>query len=309
MELWVEALSYLQNCKTADLHSPHHPLTTPLDARKLRGPPASLPEAVKSADWRRDMKCYLQIVRGLHFASGSKWAEVKKCVGELESLVKTPLEGVYGLYTMYLSGVFHQGTGDLETASIIYGRPSFGLETPGSRPQAELEVCLLATFNRIWILQHPEHEDEHLTLDLLEQVRPYCSDHPNPQVRMLWNLVMAAIRTEPPTPISDLKNHISTALNISKYLQENAVTAQALTIMRNRLFQDIVGEQAVKCSMAASQSARKNGNPLWKSVADGMLSQSLEVQGQMDEAHSAYQAAVGFANAAVMTREEGSSGG
>jgi hypothetical protein len=265
--------------------------------------PNSLPDAMKSSSWRKEVKCYLQILRGLQLATTNKWAEVKKCVEELESLVKSPLVGIIGLYSMYLSGVYHQGTGDFQTASIIFGNPSFSLEPPNpkseTRNQAEIEACLLATFNRIWIMQHPDHQNNQLTLDLLEQLRPFCSDHPNREIHTAYNLVLAATHMNPPIPMTAVKTHISTALNGAKSLSDVQTASIALNLMRAKLFQNIVGEQALQCARAASQQAKRSGNMLWMSVADGMLAQSLDVQGQTGEAQNVYQSAVHYANSAI----------
>ena len=46
----------------------------------------------------------------------------------------------------------------------------------------------------------------------------------------------------------------------------------------------MVGEQALKSALAAARQAQRSGNLLWKSVADGMLAQSYEVQGQREVA-------------------------
>jgi hypothetical protein len=54
--------------------------------------------------------------------------------------------------------------------------------------------------------------------------------------------------------------------------------------MRSRLFENVIGEQALKSAMAAAKQAQRSGNVLWQSVADGMLAQSYEVQGHHQQA-------------------------
>ena len=76
----------------------------------------------------------------------------------------------------------------------------------------------------------------------------------------------------------------------------------ALSLMRAKLFQNIVGDQALQCARAASQQARRSGNLIWMSVADNMLAQSLEVQGQAAEAQNVAQAAI---NHAVLASRNG----
>lgn len=305
-ELWSEALTQLQKSKA---HTPFLLETTLisfLDASRIRGLPNSLQDAMKCASWRRDAKCYLEILRGLHFATSNQWSEVKNCVEQLEAIVKPPLKGIIGMYSLYLSGVYHQGTQDFETAEQIYSDPSLSLEEydngQGHKKQAELEVSLLAAFNRIWIMQHPEFRNNTVTLELLEHLRLLCPDHPNKEIRTIYHLVSAATQTMPPVPMTAVKTHISTALNGAKALGDIQTSSIALSLMRAKLFQNIVGDQALQCARAASQQARRSGNLIWMSVADNMLAQSLEVQGQAAEAQNVAQAAI---NHAVLASRNG----
>ncbi|KAI1410914.1 cohesin loading factor-domain-containing protein [Hypoxylon sp. FL1857] len=292
-KLWEEALAQLQKAGI-----------------KLRGLPNSLADAIARSDWHKEWMCYLYILQGLHFATHTRWAEVKNCVVQLENLVKPPLEGVVVLYSTYLAGVYHQGTGDLKTASSIFRNRMFSLNGArgggnGNRKSTELEVSLLATFNRLWIMQHPEYRDDRLTLELLEQLRPLCADHPNMEIRTAYNLVLAAVQTNPPIPMTAVKMHISTALNNAQSLGNVQTLSIALNLMRAKLFQSIVGDQALKSARAASNQAKRSGNTLWMSVADGMLAQSFDVQGQSLDAQKAWEDATQYARQAFdMMRSE-----
>jgi hypothetical protein len=209
---------------------------------------------------------------------------------------------------MYLAGAYHQGTGNLDAALRVYSHPkfNFGVDEPrgGHRKPAELEVALLAAFNLIWIMQHPHHRDDQRTQELLEQIRPLCIDHSNMEIRTAYNLVMAAIETNPPVPMTAVKTHISTALTNAKNLADVHAMSIALNLMRAKLFENIVGDQALKSAKAASTQARKSGNTLWMSVAHGMLSQSYEVQGAILEAQKMWQDATDYANQALKTTSE-----
>ncbi|KAI2473705.1 cohesin loading factor-domain-containing protein [Annulohypoxylon bovei var. microspora] len=285
-KLWEEALTQLQKAGI-----------------RLQGLPNSLADAITRSDWQKEWMCYLYILQGLHLATHTRWTEVKHCVAHLETMVKPPLEGIVMLYSTYLAGVYHQGTGDLKTASMIYRNRIFNLDDGndrnGSRKTAEVEVSLLAAFNRIWIMQHPDYRDDRLTLDLLEQLRPLCADHPNQEIRTAYNLVLAAVQTNPPIPMTAVKMHISTALNNAQSLGNVQTLSIALNVMRAKLFQDIVGDQALKSAKAASNQAKKSGNTLWMSVADGMLAQSFDVQGQSLDARKAWEDATQSARQAL----------
>lgn len=271
---------------------------------------------MKSANWRRELQCYLQLLRGLHLATHSRWQEVSKCVEELEGVVRQPLEGIIGLFSCYLSGVYHQGTGNLEMAKSIYEGTLLNLENSldgngivqgGPNKHAEFEVRILSAFNRLWIMQHPEHRDDRQTNELIEQLRPLCTDHANLEIRTAWNLVLAATQTNPPLGMTAAKGHLATALNGAKTLGDVQTLSIALNLMRARLFQNIVGDQALKSAKAGASQARRAGNRLWMSVAEGMLAQSYEVQGQAAEAQSSWNAAVAFASDALGPGESSSS--
>ncbi|KAI0205419.1 cohesin loading factor-domain-containing protein [Astrocystis sublimbata] len=285
--LWEEALGQLRINRT-----------------KIRGFAYCLEDAVEHVHWENEAACYLYILRGLHLATSTKWDEVKYCVTQLEAMVTPASGGTIVLYSMYLAGVSHQGTGDLETAINIYSHPNFSLdadEARGHRRPADFEVALLAAFNMLWIMQDPNYRNDQRTQELLEQLRPLCIEHPNMEIRTAYNLVMAAIQTNPPVPMTAVKTHISTALSNAKNLADVHTLSIALNLMRAKLFQSIVGDQALKSAKAASTQARRSGNTLWMSVADGMLSQSYEVQGAMLEAQKVWNDATHFANQAFKT--------
>ncbi|KAI1827939.1 cohesin loading factor-domain-containing protein [Xylaria intraflava] len=288
---WEEALSQLQKNRA-----------------KIRGFAHCLEDAVQYVDWERETTCYLHILRGLHLATSTNWDEVKVCVTRLENLVAPTSSTTVALYSMYLAGVYYQGTGNLEAAINIYSHPRFSLnvdETRGGHHNPlGFEAALLAAFNLIWIMQDPHHRNDQRTQELLEQIRPLCMDHPNMEIRTAYNLVMAAIQTNPPIPMTAVKTHISAALSNAKNLADVHTLSMALNLMRAKLFQSIVGDQALKSAKAASAQARRSGNTLWMSVADGMLSQSYEVQGALPEAQKLWQDATYFANKALKTNEE-----
>ncbi|KAK4122120.1 hypothetical protein N657DRAFT_681933 [Parathielavia appendiculata] len=73
------------------------------------------------------------------------------------------------------------------------------------------------------------------------------------------------------------KRHIQQSLSGAQQTSKTQYLSMALNIMRARLFEYMVGEQAIKSAKAGSAPARKSGNVLWMSVVDGMLAQSFEM--------------------------------
>jgi hypothetical protein len=164
----------------------------------------------------------------------------------------------------------------------------------GSRIATELSI--LAVLNRLWIMQEPSHEDLDETAELVDLLRPICEDNPDLEIRTVYNLVLSSIRTKPPLSVNQVKRHIQQSLSGAQQTSNTQYLSIALNIMRCRLFENVVGEQALKSAKAGSAQARKSGNVLWMSVADGMLAQSFEMQGALAEARATQEAAIRLAN-------------
>ncbi|EFQ27927.1 cohesin loading factor [Colletotrichum graminicola] len=270
-------------------------------------PAASLREAMEQAKWRTEMFCYLQTLTGLYFATHSQWSKVEQCVAQLQQAITPAVNEIFSVFSLYLSGVYHQGTGDLETALILFEDERLSIHAgrggPGGRKPAKLELCILAALNRIWILQDSSYRDELTSTDLLEQLRPMCTDHQDPDIRTAFNLVQATANTLPPPSMHQIKTSITNSLNGSKVTGNTHCLAIALSIMRFRLFDNVVGEQALKSARAASTQAKRSGNLLWMSVADGMLADSFEVQALFADADAARQTATDYASHAFTGKE------
>ncbi|OLN84904.1 MAU2 chromatid cohesion factor-like protein [Colletotrichum chlorophyti] len=270
-------------------------------------PAASLQEAMEQARWRTEIFCYLQVLTGLYFATHSQWSKVEQCVAQLQQAITPAVNEIFSLFSLYLSGVYHQGTGDLETALLLFEDERLSIDgghgASGGRKPAKLEICVLAALNRIWILQDSSYRDEMTSTDLLDRLRPLCSEHQDPDIRTAFNLVQATAQTMPPPSMHQIKTSITNSLNGSKATGNTHCLAIALSIMRFRLFDNVVGEQALKSARAASTQAKRSGNLLWMSVADGMLADSFEVQALFADAEAARQTATDYASHAFTGKE------
>lgn len=160
------------------------------------------------------------------------------------------------------------------------------------------ELCVLAALNRIWIMQSPAHSHDGETAQLLDFLRPLCEDNPDLDIRIAYNLVLASITLDPPLPINQVKQHMKLSLNGAQNTSNTHFLSIALNIMRNKLFENVVGEQALKSARASTAQAKKSGNLLWMSVAEGMLAQSLEQQGLKEEAEKTREDGIRLANEA-----------
>lgn len=240
---------------------------------------------------------YLNVLLGLLASSHCQWDKVKHFMTKLEALINPSTQPTVRLLSIYLKGVHHQGTGDLQGALQVFQDPCFDI--PQSSPSSlgganragQREIALLAGLNRLWIMQHQSVRNDQLTQELIEQLQPYCTNHWNIDLSTAWHNVVAALETDPPQQLNQQKQHIQAAMSGSKVTNNILGAAVTLCIMRSRFFENVIGEQALKSARAASKQAQRSGNMLWQSVADGMLAQSYEVQGQRDESSQEWEKA------------------
>lgn len=270
-------------------------------------PSTSLQESVRQTKWRTEVFCYLQLLTGLYCATQSRWGAVDKCVAKLQKAASADVDEICGLFALYLAGVYHQGTGDLETALLLYEDPRLDLDAnlceTGGRKPAKTEISILSALNRLWILQSPSYMDEMTSTALLEQLGTVCTSHQDLEIRAAFDLVRATVKTNPPASMLTVKQSISLALSNSQKTSNVHCLSIALNVMRSQLFENVVGEQALKSAKAASAQARRSGNLLWMSVADGMLAQSQEAQGQFLAARATEESATKYANHAFQGKE------
>lgn len=260
----------------------------------------SLPEALKQAGWAKELSCYAHVLTGLQASTLSDWAKVKIC---LDTVKQNGSQSEFlSVLTLYLEGVFHQGTAALDKATAIWKNGRFEMDWSGA-PKATgsritTELSILAALNRLWIMQEPGQTDDAEMAELVDLLRPICEDNPDLEIRTVYNLALSSVRMNPPLSINQIKRHIQQSLSGAQQTCNTQYLAIALNIMRARLFENVVGEQALKSARAGSAQARKSGNVLWMSVADGMLAQSFEMQGALADARATHDSGVRLANEA-----------
>lgn len=262
-------------------------------------PLPSLQDAVRRATWRNEVHCYLHILIALYSATQSRWAKVRESLDKVYAAVVKSADSAMEIISLYVWGVYYQGTGDLEKAVIIYTDPRFEIGNATQQRNVRLDMALLAKMSLLWVMEHPRYRNTAESTRLFEQLRPLCQDHHDVEIRTAYNIVLATITMQPAPPLQQVKNSMYTALNGSKTVGNTHFLAISLNIMRCRLFENVVGEQALKSAKAASTQAKRNGNYLWMSVADGMLAHSHDVQGQAEEASQANSTAAGYAAKAL----------
>ena len=102
----------------------------PANIRAGRESSGLLPDCVAKLQWRGQIACYYHIYLAFCAAEVSNWGGMKTHVDKLLATAKNldvPLAGSLGIFALYLSGVYHQGVGDLDAALRIFQDAKFNL--------------------------------------------------------------------------------------------------------------------------------------------------------------------------------------
>ncbi|KAH6684131.1 cohesin loading factor [Halenospora varia] len=268
-----------------------------------------LPDLVSKQKWRGLVLCYFRLYLAFNASALSDWKNVKRNVDQVEATAKRfeiTVEGPLKSLAKYLAGVYHQGSGDTETALKIFQDQTFELLQPKSNPsssdQVERDLSLLATINSLWILQEPNRKNVDHNTALIAKLEPYCKRHPNKDIQIAFNIVLASVVTNPPLQHFAVRAHLGLAMEMVKTTANSQLTSILLSIMCSRFFVTTISDQAEKSAIAAARGALKNGNALWRSVADGLLAHNLELQGKSAEAQGALDRALKLARIALPDR-------
>lgn len=250
-----------------------------------------------------EMHCFAQVLLGLQAATVYDWERLRLNIQEISNADPPP--GFLDVPVLYLKGVFEQGTGNFRQALEIWEDERFFVHRGQATQRvghAHAELAILASLNRLWILQHPSYQDHAQTIALVEVLKEDIQRVSDVELRTACSLVLASIQTGPPGGIQEQKRYLQQALNGGKLTGNQQCLSIALNIMRWYLFEDVIGEQALKSAKAGLAQAKKSGNLLWMSVAEGMLAKSYEMQGSMAEAQESMVNGTRLANAALARR-------
>jgi hypothetical protein len=240
-------------------------------------------------------------------ASIADWAGMKAPLDKLRAASKDhgvsatdPLERL----SLYLGGVYRQGIGDLDGALKIFQDSTFDLShftssNLSSTRQFIRDISLMAALNTLLMLQQPDRQDHDISAELVAKIEGICKHHPNKDVQTAFNLVLATIHVNPPLPMIKIKQYLGNALAGAQATVNTQLLCITLNVMCSKFFANVVGEQAEKSAKAATFQAKKSGNTLWRSVAEGMLARCYDMNGKEEEAAKTFEQAQRMAQIAM----------
>ncbi|KAG0648326.1 hypothetical protein D0Z07_5190 [Hyphodiscus hymeniophilus] len=275
--------------------------------RSSRSQPGLLPDCVSKIQWRGRMLCYYHSSMAFCAAAVADWLGMKTNLDNLRAAANEngiKLAGPLEILALYLGGVYHQGVGDLDVALEIFQDPKldvsyFESSDLSSAGQFMRDLSLLAGLNALWILQHVDRQDPDVNTKLVTKIEANCTRHSNRDIRTAFYLVLATVKVNPPAPLWKIKKDLGNALSGAQATANTQFLCITLNVMCSKFFANVVGDQAEKSAMAAAVQAKKSGNTLWRSVAEGMLAQYFDVNGKKEEAARAFEQAKEMAQIAM----------
>jgi len=249
--------------------------------------------------WRQTLYSYMQLHLCFALCARTDWEAAFASIEALKKAVKsvTTIDTeLLNTLLLYITGVIHQSTGNLSDALSVFQSPALALQpnvTTPHRQQTRHDLSILATLNTILILREPS-QPKHSQLDsLLSAVEGSCISHPDKNIVSAYYLVRATAHAD--DPIIKTKQYLQHALQAAKVVANNQLTGITLNFMSWEFFRGVVGDQAENSARASQKLAKKSGDRLWISVADGLLADTLEVQGKHAEAEAARKEATAVA--------------
>lgn len=261
----------------------------------------SLKQAIKHRDWAANIRSHLHILLGLLQSTECKWDAVKERIAAAEATCPPSMQEVMlKPYISYLKGAYCQGTGDFSQALAHYQDDSLFLapDDPSPRYQ-QRHLALLAALNRIWIMQHPSHRDNDTTTTLLQDIEPLFKDYADLVVLGAFLCVRATIVIEPPRGRAQQKDDASKALFNTKKTWNTLSVTIALAVARALLYNNLLGDQPIKCVQAAIHWSERAGNPLWESVVSGIRFDVAQAQVEPEQAQKFFDKGLREAKAAM----------
>ena len=229
----------------------------------------------------------------------TSWAAAREQQDEIDAALAAmvnPSEPLL-LLSAYLEGVICQGVGDVSGALSTYQSATLSIHEYRkiSHPShIHLDISLLSALNMLLIIRTPSHPLHNTLPSLISFIEHLCLRNPNRQIQAAFHLVSATISES--STILHTKQSLQSALQLAKATDSKHLICMVLTFMSWKFFKGVVGEQAEKSARASQTLAQQCKDGLWMSVSAGVLGDTLEAAGRIDEAKRARESGVMTAN-------------
>ncbi|KAH7089804.1 cohesin loading factor-domain-containing protein [Paraphoma chrysanthemicola] len=250
--------------------------------------------AVSQTEWNRVLDWHSMFTIGLIASFREDHGVAKEALTILRKRAAKPPYDSQETYTRtlsYLAAVVDQKSGSLESASRTYATETFQLPEKSLSGSARTDLAILAALNRLLIIRSPGYPQHHMATALLQQIQPFCENHPNQYVQMAHRLIRAMFSSD--ASINRQKTLMQTASNraneIFRNTQNREFVIMALCYFTMSFFADQVGEKSIQAIRATRQNAKLSRKPLWMAVAFGLCMSTYQRNGLIEDAQKAQQ--------------------
>ncbi|KAF2006100.1 hypothetical protein P154DRAFT_603374 [Amniculicola lignicola CBS 123094] len=276
-ELLDKAIRYLNEGHNASQMQLNHPTSRPM----------SVSTAIKRQNQVSIMDWHITFALGIHACFRENRTATKNMLKILRGRVsKHPFKnnGKYKRLLSYLAGTYYQSGGAFDSALAAYTSPTLALpETAGSANDFDTDIAILATMNRMMILQNPAHPQHYLAEILFVQLEPFCISHTNRQIDGAFR-IFRGLHASSELSLNRQKTFFHNAMNAAQSVKNSQFLSICLTGITDRFYKDSIDAQAVKSARAARQVTKLGRINLWRAVAAGLCVHIFQRNGLESEA-------------------------
>jgi hypothetical protein len=247
--------------------------------------PESVPTSLNTHCYRLSVEWQMSFLLALLACNQGKWEEAERLLSTLRDQASKPPfsdAATYDRLLMYFTGAMAQAQGSLNKALSVYQSPLLALtQTAAHVSDFNTDIAILAAMNQILIISDPAHPHHSRAANLVSQIEPFCTKHPNSNIVLAFNMIRLV--TDPRDSKLSLKNSLTAILPLAKRVENFQIITMCLNLMGQLFFSETLGEQAQKSVRAARSSSRSSGMPVWQAVASGLLITTLQRHGQHEQ--------------------------
>ena len=255
----------------------------------------SIPASLNQRSWILALDWHIRFALGVSTCSLEDTAAAERALKTLQKRTgKVPFNNdTYARLNAFLSGMVDQSKGSLDSALTTYSSRLLCLpDNVANYTDFNTDITILATMNRLLILQDPTHPDHFLASVLFSTLEPFCSTHPNVFISGVFKILRSLVSLD--NSIDRQKTLTFNAMETAKQLRNDKLMALCLINMTHRFFADAIGEKAVKSVRAARQIANRSKSVLWRTVALGLCINTFQRNGLVQDAQGCVQALEGL---------------
>ena len=253
----------------------------------------SLLSVISEQTQREQTICYMRLHLAFRLCARTAWSAAKEQYSFIQISLKAmaalskPLPETLQILPAYLEAVIRQGTGDLDRALSIYQSDTCSISAYRKKAhpsQLHLSVVLTSALNTLLIIRtptHPKHDELSPLVSFLEHL---CIRSPNRQIQSAYQVITGTAPSS--SSILTAKSALSSALEMAQKFGDHHLMCVVLNLMAWKFFRGVINPQSERAARASEKMAQKCMDNLWISVSAGLLADTLELEGNIEEART-----------------------